>query len=242
LAWIFNPDMEQAMHQRSRRPRFTRVFTVLAAMGGCGLAGADEGTHVGVALTAGLSVLGADLGVNLNDYVGIRATIGDFSISRTGNYGTSVAWDARLKLFQAGALLDVYPFAGVFHVSGGIVKDGNKVTLDGRPSGGSYTFNGTSYPASVVGNASAGVEWSKAVPYLGLGWGNLAGARGFHFTSDLGVLITGSPDTRLSASCNVAGACANFDANVAAERTKLQNDVHGVTVWPVFRLGVGYAF
>jgi hypothetical protein len=222
------------------------AFALFAAAAACTLARADDETHVGLALTGGLSGVGADLGVNINDYVGLRATVGDFSISRTGNYGTSVGWDAKLKLFQAGALVDVYPFAGVFHVSAGIVQDGNKFTLDGKPSGGSYTFNGTTYPASAVSNASASVDWSKAVPYLGLGWGNLAGSRGLHFTADLGALVTGSPNTGLTATCSAPSSapsvCANFDANVTAERTKLQNDVHNVTFWPVFRLGIGYAF
>jgi len=220
----------------------SRVAVLVAILAACHPARADDGTHVGVALTGSISGLGADLGVNINDYVGLRATISDFSLTRNGNYGTSVGWNAKLKLFQAGALVDVYPFAGVFHVSAGVVQDGNKFSLDGQPSGGSYTFNGTSYPASAVSNASASVEWSKAVPYLGLGWGNLSGSGGFHFTSDLGVLITGSPTTTLGATCNVPSQCANFDANIATERNKLQNDVHNVTVWPVLRLGIGYAF
>ena len=230
------------MAPTARRFRAACALALAAIAGSPGLARADDGTHVGIALTAGLSGLGADLGVNVTDYVGLRATVSDFSINRTGNYGTSVGWDARLTLFQAGALLDLYPFAGDFRLSTGVVQDGNKVTLNGRPSGGSYTFNGTTYPASAIGNASASIDWSKAVPYLGLGWGNLAGSRGLHFTSDFGVLFTGSPNTSLSATCNVPSACANFDANLAAERTKLQNDVHNVTFWPVFRLGIGYTF
>jgi hypothetical protein len=215
------------------------------AAGAASLAQADDGTHVGLALTAGLSGLGADLGVGINDYLGVRATIAGLSISRTGNFGTSVNWDARLKLFQAGALLDLYPFAGAFRLSAGALKDGNQFTLDGRPSGGSYTFNGTTYPAADVANASASVSWSKAVPYLGLGWGNLAGAAGWRLTTDLGVLITGKPATSLTATCNPsagAGVCGTFNANVAAEQTKLANDVHNLVAWPVLRVGIGYAF
>jgi hypothetical protein len=231
------------MHTRASLRRAIPAIVLSAA---ATLAHADESTHVGIALTAGLSGIGADLGVNINEYLGVRATVSDFSINRTGNYGTSVGWDAKLKLFQAGALLDVYPFAGAFHLSAGVIQDGNKFTLDGKPSSGTYTFNGTTYPASAVGNASASVDWSKAVPYVGLGWGNLAGSRGLHFTTDLGALITGSPNTTLTATCNppsaLPSACANFDANVSAERTKLQNDVHNVTFWPVFRVGIGYAF
>jgi hypothetical protein len=222
-----------------------RIIAAAFLSASCGLAQADDGSHIGVALTGGLSGVGADLALGINSYVGLRASVAGLSITRTGNYGTSIDWDARLKLFQAGALIDVYPFAGAFRLSAGVIQDGNKFTLDGRPSGGTYTFNGTSYPASDVLNASASVGWSKAVPYLGLGWGNLGGSAGWHLTSDLGVLITGQPTVSLSATCSPsapAGVCSQFNANVAAEQTKLSNDVHNLTAWPVLRVGIGYTF
>jgi hypothetical protein len=214
---------------------------VLAAL--APLAHADDTTHVGLAVTAGLSGVGADIGVNINDFVGLRGTIAGFDIDRNGNYGTSVGWDAKLKLFQAGLLVDVYPFAGGFHLTGGAVQDGNKFTLTGQPSGGTYTFNGNSYPASQVGSAAATVDWSKTVPYLGLGWGNLAGSRGLHFTSDLGVLITGSPKSALAVTCNADPAtCATMTADVQQEQVRLQNDVHNLSFWPVVRFGIGFSF
>lgn len=230
------------MSHPASRSRLLQAIAFATFAASAAAAHADDGTHVGVALTAGLSGIGADLGVNINDYLGVRATVSDFSISRTGNYGTSVGWDAKLKLFQAGALLDVYPFAGVFRLSAGVVQDGNKFSLNGQPSSGTYTFNGNTYQASNISNASAVVEWSKAVPYVGLGWGNLAGSRGFHFTTDIGALITGKPTSTLTATCTGAGACTTFNTDIAAEQTKLQNDVHNVTFWPVIRFGIGYAF
>jgi hypothetical protein len=115
--------------------------------------------------------------------------------------------------------------------------------LNAQPSAsGSFTFNGTSYPANEISAASANVDWGKSVPYLGLGWGNLAGSTGLHFTTDLGVLITGSPTATVSVSCAVNQVCAQLGPNVAAEQTKLQNDVNKVNVWPVLRFGIGYAF
>jgi len=211
-----------------------------------GAAQADEATHVGVALTAGLSGIGADVGVNINDYVGVRATVADLSISKNGNYGTDVSWQGTLKLFQAGALLDVFPFAGGFHLTAGAVQDGNKFTLTGQPTSGTFTFNGNTYPSADVSSASGTVQWNKTVPYVGLGWGNLAGSRGLHFTSDLGALITGSPNASVNVVCSpagqTAGVCPALANDVAAEQTKLQNDVHRLTVWPVLRIGVGFAF
>ena len=207
-------------------------------------------SHVGVAVTAGFSGLGADLGTNINDYLGLRASVASFSINHNGDYGTSVSWDAKLKLFQAGLLLDVYPFTGTFRLTAGMVKDGNKFTMDGKPAGSTFTFNGNSYPSAAIPSASASVDWNKTAPYLGLGWGSLSNSAGFHFTSDFGVLITGSPKASISVGCNAAllassgspYTCSTLSSDVAAEQAKLQNDVNKINVWPVIRFGIGYTF
>jgi hypothetical protein len=206
------------------------------------LSSADDATHVGVAVTGGLSGVGLDAGVNINSYLGARITVAGLSVDHNGVYGTSVPWTAKLKLFQAGLLGDVYPFQGVFRVSAGVVDDGNKLSLTAQPSSGTYTFNGTTYGASQIGSASGLVEWRKTNPYLGIGWGNLAGSRGFHFTSDVGVLLSGSAKTVISVVCANAQVCPDLTANVAAENAKLQNDVDKLKVWPVLRFGIGYAF
>jgi hypothetical protein len=225
-----------------RNDRFLMALALAGAATLAAPARADSGT-VGVAATAGLSGLGADLAVSINDFLGLRATVSGFSVSRNGNYGTSVDWDARLRLFQAGLLLDAFPFAGGFHLTAGVVDDGNKVNLNATPSAsGTYSFNGQTYPASDIQSASASVDWGKAVPYLGLGWGNLAGSAGLHFTSDIGVLITGSPSATVSVVCAANQVCSQLGPNVAAEQAKLQNDVNGLRFWPVLRFGIGFAF
>ncbi len=205
---------------------------------------ADD-VHLGVAVTGGFGGIGADFGIGINDWIGARATLAGFSINHNGDYGTSVSWDAKLKLFQAGALLDVYPFAGGFRLSAGIINDGNKFTLNGQPNGGNFTFNGNSYASSEITGANASVGWSKSVPYLGLGWGNLGGSRGLHFTSDIGILFTGSPSATITVGCAPsvpAATCTQLQSDVQAEQAKMQNDVHKLTVWPVARFGVGFAF
>ena len=225
---------------------FARLLATVAFGAASTICLADDSTHVGAAITAGLSGIGADVGVNITDFVGVRATAAGFSISKNGNYGTDVSWNGNLKLFQAGALLDVFPFAGAFHLTAGVVQDGNKFTLTGQPSSGNFTFNGNTYPSADVSSAAATVQWNKAVPYLGVGWGNLGGSRGLHLTSDIGALITGSPSASVNVVCSpagqAAGVCAALANDVAAEQTKLQNDVHKLTAWPVLRVGVGFSF
>jgi len=216
------------------------LMTVIPA-----LSHADEATHVGIALTAGLSGLGADIGVNLNEYLGVRGTIADISLSHNGNYGTDVNWDGNLKLFQAGVLLDVFPVAGGFHLTGGLVREGNKINLTGQPTGGSYSFNGNTYPASDVAAAAATVDWSKTVPYVRVGWGNLAGSRGLKFTSDLGVLIPSGPTSTIAVTCASglpAATCAQLTSDALADQTTLQDNVRNLKLWPVLRVGIGFAF
>jgi hypothetical protein len=207
---------------------------------------ADNTPRVGIAGNVGLSGVGADLGLNINEYLGVRGTVDGLTIDRDGKYGTSAKYDAHLKLFQAGALLDVYPFAGIFHLTGGLVDDGNKLTMKGRPTGDTFTFNGNRYPSSDVGSVNGDVDWRKSAPYVGLGWGNLAGSPGFHVTGDLGALLTGKPRAQLVATCSptgeVNGVCGQLDNDVAAEHDKLERNVHKFDVWPVLRLGFGYAF
>jgi hypothetical protein len=232
----------------SRKRVFCECVVAAAFAALPALAHADDSTHVGLAVTGGLSGVGADLGVNINRFVGARASVAGISVSHNGDYGTSVSWDARLKLFQTGLLIDGYPFAGGFHLTAGMVRDGNKFTLNGQPTASTFTFNGNAYPSSAVPSAAASVEWNKTVPYLGLGWGNLAGATGLHFTTDMGVLITGRPTSTIAVACNAAAlqgtpyTCASLASDVAQEQAKLQNDVHRLRFWPVLRFGMGWAF
>jgi len=223
-----------------------RVLVTLACALACAGARADDATRVGVALSGGLSGIGADLGVNVNSYFGVRGMVAGYSVKRNGNYGTNVSWNASLGLFQAGLLLDVYPFAGRFHLSGGIVHDGNKLDLTARPIGGTYTFNGNTYNTADIASASANVSWNRAVPYLGVGWGNLTGSPGLHFSTDLGALFTGTPNSTVSVTCSPvgqqAGVCQQLATDVAAEQARLQKKARDVAYWPILRFGVGYAF
>ncbi len=226
-----------------------RVLPFVAIATLAGPACAEDPATLGVALTGGLSGIGVDVGGNINSYLGVRGTFADISISHNGSYSTSTTWNATLKLEQTGLLLDYFPFQGGFHLTGGVVKDGNKVTLSAQPVAGStatYKFNGNQYPTSDVSSANASVDWGKTVPYLGIGFGNLAGSKGFHFTTDFGVLFSGKPNAAINVNCSPAGAtagvCGALAGDVATDQAKLQNDVNKISIWPVVRVGIGWAF
>ena len=62
------------------------------------------------------------------------------------------------------------------------------------------------------------------------------------FTIDLGALYQRSPKVDLNVSCGATARCAQLQADVAAERARLQSDLNGYRFWPVLQAGFGYVF
>ncbi|OIO71610.1 MAG: hypothetical protein AUJ58_00065 [Zetaproteobacteria bacterium CG1_02_55_237] len=152
---------------------------------------------------------------------------------------TSVHYDAKLKLMSVGALADFYPFAGKFRVTAGAYYNGNKLTLTGVPNGASYVINGTTYTSAQAGSVTGTMDFNKLAPYAGIGWGDaVSSGSPIGFNVDLGVLYQGKPKTTLSAT----GAAAGLTADIAAEKTKLDNNVKKYKFYPVASVGVSYNF
>lgn len=226
--------------------RAARLSLVTAALAAAAAARADDGSTIGIDLNAGLLTgFGADIALPINNYVGVRATGAGYSYSRSNlQYGSSVAWDGKLRIFDAGLLLDIYPFGGSLRLTGGMLKDGTKLTLSAS-SLNSLTLNGNTYTPGEIGVANGSLSFKNSVPYVGIGAGNLAGTRGFHVVADVGVLLTGKPTVALAATCGSAlttTLCSQLQTDVAAEQTKMQADVNKLSLWPAIRLGLGYSF
>jgi hypothetical protein len=190
--------------------------------------------------TTGLGLhLTAPLAAQLNARVGLNYA----SYSYDGNT-SDVDYDFKLKLATVDALLDYHPFASGFRVSGGVVYNGNKIEANAKPKNGSYTLNGRAYPSALVGTLDGNVDFRKAAPYLGIGWGNAVQATGWGFGMDLGVTFQGSPKTSLTNSGCTAPAlvCAQLARDVAAENAKLADEVKDFKLYPVVRVGVSYRF
>jgi hypothetical protein len=198
----------------------------------------------GIGVRAGTTGVGGDIGFGLLPTLSARLGYSALSFSRDIDV-TDVQYDGDLKLSNFSALLDFSPLPGPFRVTGGFIFNDNKVDVTGRPSNGSYTLNGTTYPAAAVGNLAGTVKsGNRAAPYLGIGYGNVAGF-GVNFYFDLGVMFQGTPDASLSATCGSglsAAQCNRLQADVAAERNKLQNEVSGFKYYPVANIGVTIGF
>lgn len=207
---------------------------------------AAQAADLGLSVTAGTTGLGAHVIVPLQKQLDARVGASILNYSYDGST-SSVDYDFKLKLKTIDALLDWYPWAGGFRVTSGVVYNGNKITANARPTAaGTYTLNGNTYTAANAGSLNGQIDFRNFAPYLGIGWGNAAGADkgGFSFSSDIGVLFQGSPRTALANNgCSApAPVCAQLASDVAAENARLKDEVKDFKAYPVLRVGVSYRF
>jgi hypothetical protein len=193
-------------------------------------------TNASVAARFGTLGIGVE-GAVRSGHIGARAGINFFEW--TFRYrASSVSFNAKLDFQGKSALLDYYPSkTGKLHLSGGVMTTPVEVTGVGKPNlGGSYIFNGQSYPAATVGVVTADAIWPDMLPYFGLGFGGPGGGDPVALIFDIGVAI-GKPTFSMSAS----GAEGNpqLQQNVEAETAEIQADLDRYAkVYPVLSLGV----
>ena len=207
-----------------------------------GVAGAAHAAGVG--LRAGTTGIGGDLGFSLMPTLSARIGYSGLSYNMTVDQ-TDVKYDTKLRLSNLNLLLDFSPLPGPFRITGGFIINDNKADVTGEPTNGTYTINGVTYPAAAIGSLGGTVKaGNRAAPYLGIGYGNVAGA-GVNFYFDLGVMFQGTPSASLSATCGSAlpaAACSQLQRDVAAEQTKLQNEISGFKYYPVANIGITIGF
>lgn len=199
---------------------------VLAALLAAAASAAQAG---GVGLRAGTTGLGADYGFDIAPTLGGRVGISAMTVN-THLDTNDVRYDAKAKVLTGSLLLDWSPL-GPFRISGGFMPNNNKIDLNGQPNSGNATFPPGS---SLTGQVKP--ERSFA-PYLGVGYGNVW-TKGVNFYFDLGVMFQGTPEVSLSANCTPSAACTAAQAQVEAERQRVQDKVDKYKYYPVANIGL----
>lgn len=205
-------------------------------------ASAQAGT--GVALDIGTSGVGAHVSVSIQANLNLRFGANYAKYSTTRNTDDA-NYDLDLKLKTVDALIDYFPGDSGFRVSGGAVYNGNRFDTQAKPTSSAvYTLNGNTYPASTAGVIDGSIDFRKAAPYLGIGWGNAAAGPGWGFVADLGVLFQGSPNSTLgNRNCTASSAiCARLASDLVVENVKLKDEMKDFKFYPVLRAGVSYSF
>ncbi|PHV11901.1 hypothetical protein [Chitinimonas sp. BJB300] len=196
----------------------------------------------GVGVRAGTMGLGGDVAWSI--FPTFSARVGFSALNLNGKVSESnVEYDARMKVNNLSGLIDWHP-VGPFRLTAGLVSANNKFVLNGKPTNGNYQVNGNNYNANgVVINGEVKGK-NRIAPYLGVGYGNVAGM-GVNFYGDLGVILQGGASAKLGVSCgsNLSTAdCSRLTNDLDAERRKLEDGVKGFKAWPVVNVGLTIGF
>ena len=197
----------------------------------------------GIALKAGTDGAGLEFQYAIGDHFGARLQF-DYGVIPHSLHETSVDYDARLRFANALGLVDWHPLGGVWRVSGGMVYNLNTYDLSARPSSGTFTINGNTYPASEIGLRGR-LNFSRAIPYLGTGWGTSPHGHGLFGSVDLGLQYQ-NHHVSLVGTCGPAiqgtATCSQLATDVATEQARLQDKTSSLKFWPVAQVGIGWRF
>jgi hypothetical protein len=224
--------------------------TVLVLAAGLLLA-AHAQADVAVTTDLGTTGAGAHLVVPMETYLNGRFGVSYLNHDFNKTSG-AVNYDLKGKLQTVDVLFDWYLREGsTFHVTSGLVYNGS--TFDAKANAdktGKFKINGMVYAAEDVGVLSGRVDFRKAAPYLGIGWGNAlapakrGGTGRWDFNADVGAIYQGRPNVHLSSiGCTTSNlVCSTLATDVAAERARLASDSSSFRFFPVLRASLSYRF
>jgi len=215
------------------------IAAVLPLLAFPGVAPAD--TSLGI--RGGTSGAGVELSHAFGPRTGVRLNADGYNFTQSSTYD-NIDYDAKLKLQTVSLLGDWFPFANNFRISAGAMLNGNKLTLHGQPRGGFFTINGTQYNTAEVGSIDATVDFNRAAPYFGIGYGRAINS-GLSLIIDAGVMFQGSPKSKIDLTCGPLATpqqCAQARSDAQAEQSRLDEKLHFYKYYPVVSLGLAYTF
>lgn len=197
--------------------------------------GAGFGTGIKVStLGPGVEIEG-----RMNDNLGLRANANylPFSVSVSVD---DIDYDADFSWKSGGAMVDFYPFSGIFRITGGLFYNGNDVDLSASPNK-NVTIGDNTYTPAQIGSIDGSLDFNAIAPYAGFGWsGGKAESGNWTISFDAGVLFQGSPSVdTLSASGELAGSAA-FNADLEKEKAEIEDEMEPFRYYPVLALTLSY--
>jgi len=183
---------------------------------------------------------GVELSHAFGPHTGFRVNVDAYNRSQSSNED-NIQYDAKLKLQTTSLSLDWFPLANNFRFTLGAVVNGNKLTMHGQPTGGTFTINDHTYTAAEIGSLDAKVDFNRSVPYFGIGYGRPINS-GLSLIFDLGVLFQGSPKSHIDVTCGTTVQCNQIQSDAAAEQARLDDSLHNFKYYPVISLGLAYTF
>ena len=183
----------------------------------------------GIGVRAGTTGVGADVAWDFAPTLSARVGYSALKWNYDVDTSSGIEYDGKLKLSNLNTMVDFHPLGPVFRLTGGVIFNDNKYDVRSKQFGGALS-----------GTVEAG---KSAAPYLGVGWGTVAGA-GVNFYIDLGIMFMGTPKATLAASCGSLSPaqCAALQSQVAAEQARLQDELDNAKYYPVVNFGLTIGF
>jgi len=212
----------------------------------------------GVGVKVSLLGAGVEGAMRVTHRTNIRAGFNMFSYSRNFTKD-DVSYAGQLSFKTIEAHYDIFPFAGGFRVSPGVlIYAGTSITANASvPGSQTFSLGGTQYQsdAAVPVTGTGKITFNRAAPMATFGWGNLVSRKeGAHFSVpvEFGVAFQGSPQASLNlagnvcdttgANCRSIASDSTVQANILSEQTKLNNSMSFFKVYPIISVGFGYKF
>jgi hypothetical protein len=216
----------------------------------------DNG-HVGIGAKVSSFGVGGEIAARVMHRANVRAGFGIFSYSDSFTKD-GVPYSAQLDLKTVEGHFDIFPWAGKFHVSPGVIAYvGDPISARVLiPGGQRFTLGGVTYysdPTAPV-NGNGKVSFNRAAPMITVGWGNLVPRNHNHFvfSFEAGVALQGAPKTTLALAGNVCDAGAvhcrsvasdpTVQSHIVSEERKFNNSLSFLQAYPVISAGFGYKF
>lgn len=183
----------------------------------------------GIGVRAGTTGVGADVAWDLAPTLSARVGYSALKWNYDVDTSSGIEYDGQLKLSNLNTMIDFHPLGPVFRLTGGVIFNDNRYDVRSKQFGGALS-----------GTVEAG---KSAAPYLGVGWGTVAGA-GVNFYFDLGIMFMGTPKATLAANCGSLSLaqCAALQSQVAAEQARLQDELDNAKYYPVVNFGLTIGF
>jgi hypothetical protein len=199
--------------------------------------------------------VGAEIAARVTHRTNVRAGFNILGYSR--NFGKDgVTYEAHLAFRTIEAHYDIFPKAGGFHISPGVLAYlGNPITANALiPANKSFTLGGQTYYSDPANSARANghINFNQVAPTAMIGWGNLVhrDSKRFTVSFEIGAAFQGSPKTTLNlggnvcdspgVNCHSAASDSNVHSNIVSEQAKINKSLAPFKVYPIIPLGSGY--
>jgi hypothetical protein len=199
-------------------------------------------SDVGLGLKVGTTGPGLDLTFGLSEKLNLRTGVSYYNISGKLEKADARIEDSELNLLNIPLLIDWHPFGGGFRLSLGAFYTDNYVSAKAKDQ--RVTINNIEYE---VKNLSGKISLkNNFAPYFGIGIGNAINKsnRRLHFSLDIGVMYSGSPDISLTATASNPdpGVQTRLNQDIEEQKKKFKDEADNYKFYPVITFGISYAF